>query len=34
MQAKTLDVLKHGSEAVDIPSGYGPQTGKRDGDDQ
>ena len=22
MQAKTLDVLKHGSEAVDIPSGY------------
>lgn len=31
MQAKTLDVLKHGSEAVDIPSGYEPD-GKRDGD--
>ena len=32
MQAKTLDVLKHGSEAVDIPSGYDPETDKRDGD--
>jgi TRAP-type mannitol/chloroaromatic compound transport system permease small subunit len=27
MAAKTLDVLKHGSEAVDLPSGYG--LGKR-----
>ena len=32
MQAKTLDVLKHGSEAVDIPSGYDPDEGRRDGD--
>jgi TRAP-type mannitol/chloroaromatic compound transport system permease small subunit len=32
MQAKTLDVLKHGSEAVDIPSGYDPNEGNRDGD--
>ena len=32
MEAKTLDVLKHGSEAVDIPSGYGQPANKRDGD--
>jgi TRAP-type mannitol/chloroaromatic compound transport system permease small subunit len=34
MQAKTLDVLKHGSEAVDIPSGYDTKIDKRDGDDR
>jgi len=32
MQAKTLDVLKHGGEAVDIPSGYDDKINKRDGD--
>ena len=32
MQAKTLDVLKHGSEAVDIPSGYDPDRDNRNGD--
>ena len=32
MEAKTLSVLKHGSEAVDIPSGYDPTVNKRDGD--
>jgi TRAP-type mannitol/chloroaromatic compound transport system permease small subunit len=32
MEAKTLDVLKHGSEALDIPSGYDPAASKRDGD--
>ncbi len=30
MEAKTLDVLKHDSEAVDIPSGYEPTDNKRD----
>lgn len=30
MQAQTLDVLKHGSEAVDIPSGYGPDVNRKD----
>src|SRR5690606_10090164 len=29
MQTKTLDVLKHGSEAVDIPSGYDTTINKR-----
>jgi TRAP-type mannitol/chloroaromatic compound transport system permease small subunit len=32
MQAKTLDVLRHGGEAVDIPSGYEPTDNKRDDD--
>jgi len=32
MEAKTLDVLKHDSEATDIPSGYGPTDNKRDDD--
>jgi TRAP-type mannitol/chloroaromatic compound transport system permease small subunit len=33
MQAQSLDVLKHGSEAVDIPSGTGPAGDPgRDGD--
>ena len=32
MEAKTLDVLKHGSEAIDIPSGYEHQATRRDGD--
>jgi TRAP-type mannitol/chloroaromatic compound transport system permease small subunit len=32
MQAKTLDVLKHGSEAVDIPSGTGPAGPRQNGD--
>lgn len=30
MQAQTLDVLKHGSEAIDIPSGYGPDIDRKD----
>ena len=30
MQAQTLDVLKHGSEAIDIPSGYGPDINRKD----
>jgi TRAP-type mannitol/chloroaromatic compound transport system permease small subunit len=34
MQAKTLDVLKHGSEAVDIPSGYDTTTNKKDEDNR
>jgi TRAP-type mannitol/chloroaromatic compound transport system permease small subunit len=34
MQAQTLDVLKQGSEAVDIPSGYGLKDDKKDGDDR
>jgi TRAP-type mannitol/chloroaromatic compound transport system permease small subunit len=32
MQAQTLDALKHGSEAVDIPSDYGTPVNKRDED--
>jgi TRAP-type mannitol/chloroaromatic compound transport system permease small subunit len=32
MQAKTLDALKHSSEAVDIPSGYDPAAKRPDGD--
>jgi TRAP-type mannitol/chloroaromatic compound transport system permease small subunit len=32
MQTQTLDVLKHGSEAVDIPSGIKPTDPNRDGD--
>jgi TRAP-type mannitol/chloroaromatic compound transport system permease small subunit len=31
MEAKTLDVLKHGSEAVDIPSGYDVTAAKDEG---
>lgn len=31
LEAQSLDVLKHGSEAVDIPSGYGLND-KKDGD--
>jgi TRAP-type mannitol/chloroaromatic compound transport system permease small subunit len=34
MQAKTLDVLKHGGEAVDIPSGYDEKINKRDEDNR
>lgn len=34
MQAQTLDVLKQGSEALDIPSGYGLTDDKKDGDDR
>jgi TRAP-type mannitol/chloroaromatic compound transport system permease small subunit len=34
MQAKTLDVLKHGSEAVDIPSGYDTTINKKDEDNR
>lgn len=32
MQAQTLDALKHGSEAIDIPSGYDTTINKRDED--
>ena len=32
MQAQTLDALKHGSEAIDIPSGYDDKINKRDED--
>jgi TRAP-type mannitol/chloroaromatic compound transport system permease small subunit len=32
MQAKSLDVLRHGSEALDIPSGIGRDLDRRDGD--
>jgi TRAP-type mannitol/chloroaromatic compound transport system permease small subunit len=32
MQAKSLDVLRHGSEAMDIPSGIGRDLDRRDGD--
>jgi TRAP-type mannitol/chloroaromatic compound transport system permease small subunit len=32
MQAQTLDALKHGSEAIDIPSGYDATINKRDED--
>ncbi|HEY6630790.1 MAG TPA: TRAP transporter small permease subunit, partial [Rhizobiaceae bacterium] len=31
MEAKTLDVLKHGSEAVDIPAGYDGDGNRQDG---
>lgn len=34
MQAQTLDVLKQGSEALDIPSGYGLTDDKKDADDR
>ena len=34
MAAKTLDVLKHGSEAVDIPSSAGPARNEHDGDNR
>jgi TRAP-type mannitol/chloroaromatic compound transport system permease small subunit len=32
MAAQTLDALKHGAEAVDIPSGHGTRPTKDDGD--
>lgn len=32
MQAQTLDALKHGSEAIDIPPGYDTTINKRDED--
>jgi len=34
MAAQTLDVLKHGPEAVDIPAGYETKTTKDDGADR
>jgi TRAP-type mannitol/chloroaromatic compound transport system permease small subunit len=34
MQAQSIDALKQGSEALDIPSGYGLTEDKKDGDER